>query len=760
MKETSLAVVSQDHYFRKHLFSVQIVESDFHESVWDGNGGALYISSDVDSSKVSLLDATFQNTKAHKKLSSQPGSGGAVYIEGTSVTLSMENCLFVNTSAVESGSAVYASEGVTVTLINSTFLSTITQQISPSVITVNGKLNAISGGIKITNGFPNLYSSGFKVVQIETLSSLGHFSIQCPPWYHHVTEYNLANWEGTNDSLGSLRNLLYECRVCSESYYTVSAQQNTISYRQSGSGIQQSIKDATTCEPCPYGGLCSGNNVVPRPNYWGFWHGGELVFQQCPAGYCCSGGDNTSCTSYNTWSGNKTDILCGLCQAGFSVSILSGECTPDSQCGGDSWFWLLAIFAALAYAMWYTFKDDIFTIFFKVLSKFQQMAQFKTKPKRIEPDNSELQETNNEGDKGMGMERCMNVQELNDLHMHDVEGSNAVNSDIPAEEEYTQDDEDADDIDKGYFGIVTYYVQMAAVITIQIEFSDINKSQSFLDKAVEGIGTFLNLELTQLSFNVCPILGLTTVGKHIYKLLFLLAIYVTWLALYIINFILMHIAKQKALVKFKRNLDSFNIKLIKGLIEIIKYTYAGFCGIIFMSVVCSQIGDDYVWWYQADNVCLENWQILMVIFGICYAIPFPVALYYGMKQLRNGTITALAFILCCLCPIVGLYFMLIHHCVAKGKQAHSKSLTETDVAIMSVLQGPYREDEKHMTLYWEAMVSIRRLLITAMTLCGYASIRMIIITIMCHVFLCQHIYLSPFAMHTSNHVETLSLALL
>ena len=47
---------------------------------------------------------------------------------------------------------------------------------------------------------------------------------------------------------------------------------------------------------------------------------------------------------------NRTDTLCGACVKGFSVSILTGACTPDSQCGGDKWFWFLVVLAVMAYA--------------------------------------------------------------------------------------------------------------------------------------------------------------------------------------------------------------------------------------------------------------------------------------------------------------------------------------------------------------------------------------------------------------------------
>ncbi len=78
-----------------------------------------------------------------------------------------------------------------------------------------------------------------------------------------------------------------------------------------------------------------------------------------------------------------------------------------------------------------------------------------------------------------------------------------------------------------------------------------------------------------------------------------------------------------------------------------------------------------------------------------------------------------------------------------------------------MLQGPFRKDPKHATLYWEAVISVRRLLITWMTLLkGFGSVRMVVLSCLCVMFLIHHNYRMPFQYRTSNHVETLSLSLL
>ncbi len=86
-------------------------------------------------------------------------------------------------------------------------------------------------------------------------------------------------------------------------------------------------------------------------------------------------------------------------------------------------------------------------------------------------------------------------------------------------------------------------------------------------------------------------------------------------------------------------LQSFRIKLIKGIIEIIKYTYAGFCGIIFMSLACTKVGNTSVWWYDGTNNCFDQWQILIIVFGLLYAAPFPVILALGLRLLKQNKIS-------------------------------------------------------------------------------------------------------------------------
>ncbi len=311
---------------------------------------------------------------------------------------------------------------------------------------------------------------------------------------------------------------------------------------------------------------------------------------------------------------------------------------------------------------------------------------------------------------------------------------------------------------KGYFRIVTFYVQMSAAMKITIEFSDVDDSKSVLDYISDNIDRALNFALSDITLKFCPISDLTTRGKHISLMVFLFAIYIIWGILCAIIASAWHLSRKAVMTMRYKLLNSLWLRFIGGLVEIIKYTYEGFCEVIFMSLVCIEINGKNVWWCDATQVCLEGWQIGMLSFGVVYALPFPLTLYLSMKRLEQGKISPATFFICCLCPLLGLVILPLCACCT-GK-SERKPMSKTKDIILYTLQGPFRKDEKHMTLYWESIISVRRLLVTGMMLLGYASIRMVILTLLCVSFLLHHTYRMPFHVRTSNHIESLSLVFL
>ncbi len=766
--EVHLEIQSKKQYFNPSFFSISFERNSFMKSYHVGEGGAVTIISEVQNSKLLVTDCVFFNNSAVKGSGNMKGKGGGLYVEAKSLTLEMASCDFLDNWASDSGLALYTTKGVDVSLTNCTFQYSLDPNaqdpIQQSLLFVSGKVMEFQGLFHVFNPKPESYIGNIDVFYIGQGANL-NIETHCPKWYNHEIEYTPVATENKG-----IPDAHYKCSPCSDNYYSPGVEITTLSYDGNRNvTLEEQLKRNRArgrCEECPYGAICTGNNVMPRPNYWGYWHEGELEFQQCPADYCCSGNEDSICSVYNYCAGNRTGTLCGACREGFSVSILTGECTPDSECGGQWWFWLIAFLATVAYALWYTLKNDIFALFFGSIRLIKRLCNRSKKNEEYLPASSS---------KG-SVSTFQNIKNIVTIHdaiddgtnennesVENVMGKNDATDNAVNDAEVSEDTANNDDIDKGYFGIVTYYVQMAAVISIQIEFSDIDQSESYLEKIVNFISQFLNLELTKMTFNVCPIVGLTTLGRHVYNLAFLVGIFVSWAVLFTVTFIITSVVRKGGKSR-SVGFDLFKLRLVGGVIEIIKYTYAAFCGLIFMSLVCTEIGNKSVWLHDGTNTCLENWQIVIAGFAVFYAVPFPLTLMLAMKLLKQNKMSPAVFVCCCLVPLLALVAMLVYICFLtqrkKSKAPKDAALSDASETVISVLQGPYREDKKHLTLYWEAMVSVRRLLITGMTLVPYASIRMLITTALCLIFLAQHIFLKPFLVKSSNYIEALSLLLL
>ncbi len=348
----------QYRYFEPLFFSLVLEKCLFINSAHVGNGGGLTIISQVKNSKITILDCVFSNNSAFKGAHNDMGKGGGLYVEGNSLILIMRDCIFSDNRANDLGLALYTSQGVNNSIINCSFLYNINSRaaIQQPLVFLYGIVIKFYGMLRVSNPKPESYPGLIDIFYIAQGSDL-NIDTYCPKWYNHVLDHTSVSTKKQ-----AIMDAKYSCSPCSDNYYTLVMTNNSITYNGEENITNREKltwnQGKDSCAPCPYGAVCTGNNVMPRPNYWGYWHKGGLVFNQCPALYCCSGTGHNSCTVYNHCSGNRTGILCGACQDGYSVSILTGACTPDSLCGESQWFWFIVILAAMAYALWYTLRGD------------------------------------------------------------------------------------------------------------------------------------------------------------------------------------------------------------------------------------------------------------------------------------------------------------------------------------------------------------------------------------------------------------------
>ncbi len=738
-----VSLTISDKSVQQTIFIVNISSSEFLNAIHCSDGGALWISSPVKGSIVTIFQCQFKDNKARKAKLFQDPHGGALALISSDMKVIVANSFFSNNYSPGAGNALFVSRGINISIQNTSFMYEITKDTDHLVplAVVFGNASISNARFYINNSYPEKFMTDLSVFELSSVRNIDALII-CPRWTRYSTDYD-KQFPGQT----YLTNFVYKCLPCFESFYIASSGRDRVIYnpeedliskddmvkseRITGARtenkkmwlIDKLLKPSTdlnipmhtnklqSCEKCSFGAYCSGNTIYPLPNYWGYWHKDKLIFLQCPPGYCCTGTKKAPCIKYNSCAKNKTGILCGQCQKNFSVAILSGRCMPNHICGNNRWFWILAFLATMAYAIWYTFKYDMLLLP-SVISYYVFVPFLKL---------------------NKAMKSII-------LHYED----NCSSKSKSRTKVY---------IDKGYFGIMVYFVQMKELMKISMELSGNLFPKSIFDTITAYIEFAFSINFSKLSFHICPLAGLTKVGQYVYSLSFLVAVYLSWFIVFASTVIV-----QQCFKKEKYNISAFKLKLVRGIVEIMKYTYSGFCSIIFTSLTCVWVRDSFVWYYDGSVVCPSTWQTGMGIFGLVYAIPFPFVLLLGMKLLKENKIAPAAFLLSCVCPLPALLVLIVVQLVSTVRHVKcARSLPPSGTEILSVLRGPYRLSEKDKALYWECIVIFRRLILGGISLVGYTSIRMMITVVLSIIFQIHHISVMPFSVQSSNHVETLSL---
>ncbi len=259
----NLQIQSKRHEFEPVFFSVSFERNSFINSHFVGDGGGLQIISEVRHSEVKVLNCIFSNNSAVKGTGTMKGQGGGLSIRAQSLRLIMTDCIFTDNKASDLGLAMYTTEGVDAVLTNCTFQYSVdpNSPIQQSLFFVVGKILKFGGVFHVFNPKPESYVGPIDVFYIAQGANL-NIETYCPKWYNHVTEYTVVS---TDSQI--IPDVKYKCIPCSDNYYTVFMESNTLSYDgKENISLAEKLnrnKGAYSCEECPYGALCTGNNVMP-----------------------------------------------------------------------------------------------------------------------------------------------------------------------------------------------------------------------------------------------------------------------------------------------------------------------------------------------------------------------------------------------------------------------------------------------------------------------------------------------------------------
>ncbi len=701
--------------FLESWLVVEIQNCTFQNNTKQGSGAAVEIHSfgTVHNNGnaahfVHITNSTFQRNKLLRS-GSTSSEGGAISIKGPAISpdchvlsVTIEHCEFLNNQASDGGGALHLTDSCLKTNVSDSSFK-ITDQYSESV----------KGIFILSYAEITVETSMFTwEVKDGSLQSPSFLELQMLSEQAKVKKLNMTlqcpawYWPAVDDSFVATqaKEITIMCLSCPASQYILSDGSFQVSY---GDNEAKIFVHATTftandsaCKPCPAGAYCPGNDFVAKPNFWGYITKLNEIDMHQCPADYCC---IENCTGYKKCSGHRTGVLCGSCEEDYSLSMLSSDCVTTEECD-DIWLWPFVTLAVFLYIAWYTFKNDVFAIPALILKKVSKY--------------------------------CLQASNLD-------EGNNT---------------------DKGYFGIVTYFVQIKAVMQLSISLDYGRTIEKFFYQIELYTKLLLNFEWSYFSRDACALKGVTMTDKILFRLLFLIGIYFTCNLVFVCIIFLQQVSHWAG--HNMNKLQQFKLKLILGLVEIIKYTYLAFSSVVFYSLTCTSINKNIVWFYDGSVQCYSNWQVAMSLFAAFYLIPYPLFVHLTMKLLKNKQISRYSFFpaTCFPFPVI-IYWVLLSrkHKIVHTSNTHNVVDEDRTANIEQMIYGGFKggfsESDKG-TQYWEAVLMFRRLLISATILIPNALIQLSICLVLCIVFLVHHLKIHPFKHNVSNMTETVSLSML
>ena len=531
-------------------------------------------------------------------------------------------------------------------------------------------------------------------------------SVHCSDWHQIEIEKTI---EGMIDSTDRLETVVLTCKACKKSFYIPSNGNYVVSHCLNSSKVTS--RTNTETQESVQCTECPTGAECPGNTLKpipNFW--GHKSIGGYVFQQCPIGyccSHSEECLMYNQCSSNRDGTLCGKCKDGYSLSMLSNNCIESSLCS-KNWLWVLALGCACFYMLWYTFKDTLMSILFDAFEKI--------------------------------FDRRNGTKDLDS------------------------------DVDKGYFGIMTYFVQATAVMRLSLNLHNQARIQFVFSKLEAYITLFLSFELSYFSADVCSNTLLDMTLRTVLKFFFMMSIFVTWLMLYFIIRIAVS-TKQKC---FKSSVSKHQgySTLLNGLVEIIKYTYGSFTDLVFFSLAYVTINSQRVWLHDGNVILFSHWQYFSMFFGILFVLPCPLMLFIGLNLLKLKLLSDNEFLFGCFFPLPAVFHWPKKFLQVSDKVSHisigtssCESVSESDSdkttesnEMFERFRGGYKESGGAQ--YWECVMIFRRLLLSSTALIPHSFIQLNICLLLCTAFLVHHLRVYPFKYSKSNACETLSLTML
>ena len=295
--------------------------------------------------------------------------------------------------------------------------------------------------------------------------------------------------------------------------------------------------------------------------------------------------------------------LCGRCLDGYSESLFSTKCKPDSECSGEVWAWVMMAVYGLAYVTFFLFDKEWATLMKKLRRFIFQYFQ-----------NKKVEEDKRPG---------------------------------------------------AILTIFMYFVQVGALLQVDIHYMN-DRNQDFKDtsKSASNIFSFDTLGLT--GWNTCIMKGIDPVKKLLLKAAFIFYLFATLLVLYLVSvFIRCPWAMGRwnqhgcGLVRL-----SFQARFLNAFVILILLTYEFLSENGLLLLNCVHInslnngnGAD-VLFIDGSVTCYQDWQYGVILFVCVYVVPMFVVIGVAPILLKKDRINLVIFIISMIFPLFALPYLV------------------------------------------------------------------------------------------------------
>ena len=305
-----------------------------------------------------------------------------------------------------------------------------------------------------------------------------------------------------------------------------------------------------------------------------------------------------------------------------------------------------------------------------------------------------------------------------------------------------------EDYNKGYINIVFYFYQAANLLVITS-----SKEYVKIEIIEVMVGLFNFQQKISPSGFICPFSGLTAVTKEFFHLCYVFATLFMICAFYIFHWLVQ---------KYRRQEPPCFGHYIGGILRTLLLGYATLASVLFSVLRCIPIGKESRLFLDANIICFQAWQYVLIAFDLSFIVPFVLVLCWGPSMLFNKKISVGNFLLACCFPLPLLFYWiyLAFHGARNAALDDPSSNESLRNCVERVLSGPFKrpENDSKLSLSWEGvMVGRRLILILLKTYVSDPMLSLLFMCLFCILFLLHHTMTEPFRDDVANRLETISL---